>query len=417
MEITKKKIWIVSIYTSPPKYDSHLRHKKFLQYLQENGYDVTIITGSFLPGKKIDLIQNNLKYVKCEYDGKKYIHIKTKHYKGNGLSRMFSIFLFSFRLLRLKNKFEKPDIIIHNAHIPFDMLVALCAKKLKAKYIIEVWDLWPESFVAFNLISKNNPFMNIAYQIEKNLYMKADKIIFSMEGGKDYIIEKGWDKKHGGPIDLEKIYYINNGLDIDEFEENKSKYQLEDLHLENDSIFKIIYLGSISLANDIKLLVDTAELLLDYHKIIFLIYGDGTERTFLEDYCKNKCISNVIFKEKWIELKYVPYVLSKSSLNILNYKLNSVDKYGGSQGKLFQYLGSGKPICSNQIMGYDIIQKYDIGIAENFKSNQEYADAILKVYNMSNNEYNNICSNALNAAKNFDYRVLSNKLIYVLSEL
>jgi glycosyltransferase involved in cell wall biosynthesis len=417
MALNNKKIWIVSIYTSPPPFDSHLRHNKFAQYLQETGYDVSIITSSFLPRKKIDLIQNKRKYIQCVYDGIEYIHIKTPHYTGNGLVRMFSIFIFALRLMQLRNKFVKPDMIIHNAHIPFDILISRCARKLKAKYIVEVWDLWPESFVAFGLIGKNNPLLKLAYRMEKAMYGKSDRIVFSMEGGKDYIIKKGWDIGHGGPVDLNKIHYINNGIDIKAFEENKEKYQLRDEDLDNDGIFKVIYLGSIKLANDLKLLIDAASLLKNHSTIKFLIYGDGTERAFLENYCLENSIDNVLFKEKWIEPKYVPFILSKSSLNILNYKSNTINQFGGSQGKLFQYLGCGKPICSNQVMGYDPILKYNLGIAEEFKSAREYADAVLKIYEMNSQNYKDICDRSLNAAKEYDYRILSNKLIKMCNEL
>ena len=71
--------------------------------------------------------------------------------------------------------------------------------------------------------------------------------------------------------------------------------------------------------------------------------------------CKKETISNVIFKEKWVNPKYIPYILSKSNLNILNYIPNYIWKYGAIQNKLFQYLASGKPILSNLKMGYCLI--------------------------------------------------------------
>ena len=120
----------------------------------------------------------------------------------------------------------------------------------------------------------------------------------------------------------------------------------------NDQLFKVIYIGSIRLANNLKQLIDAACLLKEYNNIKFIIYGDGNEREELISYCRDNGINNVILKQKWIELKYIPYVLSKSSLNILNYMKTDILKYGGSQGKLFQYLASGKPIISNPRMGF-----------------------------------------------------------------
>ena len=122
-------------------------------------------------------------------------------------------------------------------------------------------------------------------------------------------------------------------------------------------------------------------------------------------------MSNIIFKQKWIGLKYVPYVVSKSSLNIINYMPSDILKYGGSQGKLFQYLASGKPICSNVKMGYCLINKYNLGIAENFQTAQDYADAILKIARLSKKEYRDMCLRVKSVALDFDYKVLTEKLI------
>jgi glycosyltransferase involved in cell wall biosynthesis len=268
-------------------------------------------------------------------------------------------------------------------------------------------DLWPESFVALGLISKKNPFTKFAYRAEKWLYKKADLIVFSMEGGKNYLIEKGWDIDSGGPIDLNKVHYINNGVDLEEFDSNKKLYKIDDPDLEEDHIFKVIYLGSIRLANDLKQLVDAAKLLVHHTNIKFYIYGDGPDREYLENYCKEHDIINVMFKQKWIEIKYVPYVLSKSSLNILNYKKSDIVRFGGSQSKSFQYMASGKPICSNIKMGFCPITRYNLGIAKEFETPAEYAESILSFAQMNEKDYMEMCIRARKAAENYDYKKLT----------
>jgi len=404
-------IWYISHYIAPPEFDTHSRAIKFTEYLSLHGYDVTIFSSSFLHNKNIDLITDKRKFIEKVYNGKKFVHIKTRGYKSNGLSRFYSLFQFSVRLLHIRNKFQKPDIIIHTAQIPFQNLIIRLAHKLNAKYIVEVLDLWPESFVAYKLIGKKNPLLKLAYSAERKVYEKADSIIFSMEGGKDYIIEKKWDIENGGKIDLNKVYYINNGVDINEFEENKIKYRIEDRDLEDTNSFKVIYLGSIRLANNLKQLIEAAYQLKENSNIKFLIFGDGNERQTLEKYCIENKISNVIFKQKWIELKYVPYVVSQSSLNIINYMPSDILKYGGSQGKLFQYLAGGKPICSNVKMGYCLINKYNLGIAENFQTPRDYANAILKLAQLDENQYSDMCLRVKNVALGFDYKILTEKLI------
>ncbi len=405
----KKKIWLINPFAMPPKYEVRIQTIKRAQYLIALGHDVTIISGSYLHNTSINLITDNRKFIEAEYNGIRFIHIKTNNYSGNGVSRFYNLFLFSFRLLFLSDKFAKPDAIAQVVFIPFDIILHYVAKKFKAKHIADVLDLWPESFVQYGLISKNNPLTKLAYFAEKWLYERADKIVFSMEGGRDYIIEKGWDIDSGGKINLKKVHYINNGVDLNDFDKNKELYKLDDSDLEDDLLFKVIYIGSIRLANNIKMLIDAAESLKDKKNIRFLIYGDGDDRDHLEKYCISKQINNVIFKQKWIELKYVPYVLSKSSLNILNYMPCGILQYGGSQSKLFQYMASGKPICSNVKMSYCPISKYNLGIAQDFKSTNDYAHAILSFAEMDSSEYNTFCNNSITASKNYDYKFLTAK--------
>lgn len=416
--LKNKTIWLICINAQPPKIDTHLRHLKLADYLISKGYNVIIIAGSYLHYNKTNLINDSSKFLYKEFDKKKYYFINVNSYTSNGLNRIISIFKFGFKLFKYRNLFEKPDIIIHNLRVPFDFLVYFAAKKLKAKYITEVWDLWPESFVAVGLMSKNSLFVKLAYAVEKWLYTKADRIVFTMEGAKDYIKEKRWDKNSGGTIDMAKYVYINNGVDILDFDYNKENYIIEDEDLLDCSIFKVIYIGSIRLANNLKLLIDAAKLLQTEPNLKLFIYGDGDEREELIRYCAENNINNVVFKQKWVEIKYIPYILSRSSLNILNYKKNAIQRFGSSQGKLFQYFASGKPICSNQNLGYDPVKRYRAGVSECFESPREYADAILKFYAIFNtNEYNILCENARKAASDFDYNKLSEEYYNVINGL
>lgn len=410
----KKRIWLINQYAMPPKYEVRIQTLKRAQYLIEKGHDVTIISGSFLHNTDINLIKDKSKFIRVTYDNIKFIHIRTSSYKGNGLSRFLNLFQFTCRFILLSKKFVKPDVIAQIATVPFGNLIYFVAKRFKAKYIVDVVDLWPESFVAFGLAGKNNPFIKFSYWAEKWLYKRADEVIFSMEGGKDYIIEKKWDKLNGGPIDLSKIHYINNGVDLHDFNLNKNTFKIENQHFEDSSIFKVVYLGSIRLVNNIKLLIDAANHLKYNDKIKILIYGDGGDREYLENYCKDNDIFNVHFMEKWVELKYVPYILSNASLNVLNYQQGSIFKYGGSQSKSFQYMASGKPIISNLQMGYCPIKKFNLGIAKEFKSSEEYANAILSIKNLTHEKYNELCNNAKNTAKLYDYKFLTDKFAELL---
>lgn len=408
-----KRIWIINYYNVPPAYTSNPRHIELSEFLKKLGYEVILIGASYLADRKINLIESNGKYLHTHYGTHEFIHIKVNSYNGNGLSRMLSIFKFGWNIRKYSKYFPKPDIVIHNIHMPFDYAIVGAVKELNAKYIAEAWDLWPDSFVRFGLIGKNNPLTKIAYQIEKRTYYSADRIIFSFEGGINYLRQKKWTKDTGGKIDEKNVFYINNGVNLKSFKENIDLYKLDDQDLNNNDYYYITYIGSMQLVNDLIKLLDAAALLENYKKIKFLLYGDGSDREMLEQYCVEKKIYNVIFKEKWVPLKYIPYILSKSTLNIMNYQQN-FGVYGVSSGKLFQYLAAGKPICANIQMNYCIITQNNIGVAKNFIDAKEYSDAILSLLPFEPNSYNEMCKRVLATSKEFDFPVLFRKIIPVI---
>lgn len=410
-----KKIWIVNYYTNPPEFVSNPRHLEFARNLTAAGFEVSIFSSGFLRGKNINLVPKGKKYYQINKDGYHFIHIKSRHYKGNGIARMFSIIQFAFRILLFRNNFEKPDYILHNVHVPFDYPILWCARMLKAQYIAEVWDLWPDAFVRMGLVKKNNLLVKLAFKIEKWIYEKADKIIFSFEGGMQYLTERKLLLSQGGKVDPKKIFYINNGVNLEEFNRNKESFKIQDKDLEDDDYFKVVYLGSVRMVNNVKQLIDAAAILKDKKNIRFLIYGDGDDRPYLEEYCKINSINNVIFKDKWIPLKNVPYVLSRSSLNILNYK-KDFGTYGASSGKLFLYLASGKPICCNVEMNYCLLKKHLLGIAREFNDSQEYAEAILSLQEMDPKSRMSMHERLLSVVEDFDYKRLSAKLISAIVE-
>ena len=407
-------VWIVNHYAVPPSIASGMvRHFYFAKYLQEKGHQVSIITAGRVHNTNINMINDNSLYLSKEMDGVKYIFVRSHGYQGNGVDRIINMIGFPFEIKRTMRKLlkkERPDVIYASSPDIFVPFFAMrFGKKYKIPIVFEVRDLWPESIVEYNGMSSNNPIIRILYSLEKWMYKNASQLIFTFPGGEDYLIDKKWDKV----VDLKKVNYINNGVDLETYREQQ-KDELYDQDLLNDK-FKVIYMGSIRKVNNIELLVSVAvELQRRGEKDIqFLIYGDGTEKEELEKRCKDQELTNIVFKGR-VEKKYIPYILSKSNLNLLNYKQSSTWKYGGSQNKQFEYLASGRPICSNVKMGHSIIEYYQCGLERNMNTVDEYIETILYYKNMEKNEYERQCKNALLAANEFDYSILAGKVESVL---
>lgn len=405
-----KNIWIFNHYAGPPSICTGLRHFNFAKYLKQAGYKVTIFASSAQHNSSINLIKDDKKYIKYIEEDIPFVYIKTRQYKGNGKERIKNMVDYYKGVSKIADNFEKPDVIIGSSVHPLACLAAIkLSKKYQCKNIVEIRDLWPKTFVSLGMLSKDSFLVKLMYTGEKWLYKNAQNIVFTMEGGKDYVIDQGWSNS----INLDKIYYINNGVDLEEFKTNIRECKIDDEDLDNKKIFKVIYAGSIRQANGLDRLIKVAEILKDEEHLLFLIYGDGPDKRYLEEYCYKNNINNVKFKGK-IEKKYIPYVLSQSNLNILNYIKTDIFRYGTSQNKFFEYLASGKPICASLTHKYCVITKYKCGIAKDFNTINEYAEAILEIKNLSSQEYQKLCRNAQRAAEEYDFKNLTNKLIRVI---
>lgn len=406
------KVWIINHYAIPPSLGGLVRHYYFSKYLQEKGHEVKIFTASKIHNTDVNMIADKKSYIEKDMDGVTYTFVRTSDYKGNGIDRIINMLQFPIRIWSVCRKFEKPDVIYTSSPDIFTAVSAvLMAKCLKVKKVVEVRDLWPESIVEFSGFSRKNPIIQILYQMEKWLYRNADELIFTMAGGKQYIKDKGWTRG----INPKKIHQINNGVDLKEFEYNKEHFQIQDEDLENEETFKVIYTGSIRSANNVETLVKAVEKLDEPERCQLLLYGDGTDKERLEQYCKKHKLSNVKFKGK-VEKKYIPYILSKSDLNIINYRQTGLFRYGGSQNKLFEYFASGKPICSNVQMGYSLIEKYHCGIEKDISSDKEYADLIRTFMDMTSEEYALYLQNSRRIAEKHDFKVLTDKLEKILED-
>ena len=395
-----KTIWIVNYYTGRPGAINNPRYLEFSANFLAAGYEVITFNSSRLA--KVEVKE---KFLEKWYGPHHFIHVKVPGYGGT-VKRVWSIFAFAMRIFFNRKRFPKPDVILHNVHTPFDYPVIWAARKLGAKYIAEAWDMWPEDFVTFGLLKADSPIMKFAYNVERRLYEKADEVVFTFEGGPDYLREKGWTTDKGGTIDPAKVHYINSGVNLDKFDHDCKTYTRKDEDLLDPDIYKIIYLGSIRMVNHVEELIKAAAILKDNPRYRFFIYGDGNERPELEQYVKDNGITNVVFKEKHIPFEEVAWVVSQATVNIMNYQ-KDFGIHGVSSGKMFQYFAAGKPILCNIKLNYSEIARNNLGIDRDIDTPEEYAAAIRELAEQQKDEYDAMCARVRDTARRFDYKLLA----------
>lgn len=412
-----KRIWIVNYYTGTPLTQSNPRYPQFARRFMDAGYEVITFNSSQSAHTQEEQTASGQQFLERSYNGLQFVHVNAPAYTGNSVKRMYSIWRFASMIKNAAYRFPKPDIVLHNIHPPFDYPIVGMAKELKAKYIAEAWDLWPEDFVTFGLVKANNPAMKLAYAIEKQYYYKADEIIFTFLGAFDYLKRQGWMKEQGGKIDSAHLHYINNGIDLDQFDIDKVLYSREDADLNDPRVKKIIYLGSINKANNVKTLVDAAALMQDCNDYRFFIYGNGVFRAELLQYVEDNNINNVVFKETKIPLAECAWVVSQATVNVMNYE-KGFGKWGVSSGKMFQYLAAGKPIICNIDIAYDnVIQDNNLGYCQDITTPEDFVKVIRNLSEQPRDEYEAMCKRVREVAKRFDYKHLAAEEIKIIEGL
>ena len=410
------KIWIVNYYTGTPINASNPRYIKLAKYFMEAGHDVVTFNSSLAAGSQKEQCDSGGLFLERKYGDCHFVHVNAPAYKGNGIRRMFSIWKFASLIKNNAKRFPKPDVILHNIHPPFDYPIVKLAKKFKCKYITEAWDLWPDAFVYMGWLKATSPIMKWAYSVERKYYYAADEVVFTFLGAFDYLKRQGWMLEQGGRIDSKHLHYINNGVDLEQFDKDKVSYPRPDEDMNDDSLYRIVYLGSINVANHVKTLVDAAALLKNNSKYRFFIYGNGAYRPELEQYVKDNHIENVVFKETRIPLEECAWVVGQAKVGVMNYE-KGFGRLGVSSGKMFQYLAAGKPIVCNVRIDYDdVITDNNIGIAREMETAEDYAKAIKQLAEQPDEEYMAMCKRVRKVAEQFDYKILAAKELKLLNK-
>lgn len=392
-------VLMIAHYGQQPPQNTMRRYHNWGKELVSRGYRVTIIAASTLHNKEFDYI-SELGTDHSECDGVEYLYVKTNQYHGNGLRRVRN--MLSFCIGIGKYSYLEPDVIIISGAYLFGF-----AKRIfrKIPLITDTADLWPESIVQYTGISEYNPAIRIVYMLVKKAYINSSALIFSMEGGNEYLREQ----KYSNKIDYSKVFHINMGCDIPQ----KDK-ELEEVSFDlgwdmND--FNIVYCGSIRTANQVQKVCDAALIIKKRGdtNIAFRIYGNGDDLETLKIYVADNAIDNVHFYGR-IEKEKIPYILSQGKANLLTYKNAPLWKYGGSQSKLFDYLASARPVICNVKFGYNLIERYNCGVVASDQSPEALADAIDTLYKKSPLELKEMGIRARKAAEMYDQPILVDEL-------
>ena len=417
MEIKQKKtIWFINQNSYLPEDGPHIRHYALGKYLSRDGYESFVFAGNELHhnGRRIDTGKGL--YFEKHRDGVHFFYVKTHHYNKNDIHRVLNIISFYLNVFKVCRKVEqeygKPDVIYASSMYPTALVAGIkLAKKYNVKCILENRDIVPDGFIANGLIQENGFFVKIARLFMRKIFEKSDALVFTMSKGPKYILDMKWDKSHGGKIDMTKVFYINNGVDMEAVTQNEKCFVLEDPDLDDPRVFKVVYFGAIRFMNQMPLFIETASELKrrGMNNIKILMWGNGTKLNEMRNVIRDNHLDNIILKG-YVEKKYIPSIARRADVFIGTGNSCSVDKYGMSFNKLFDYLAAGKPIILPFQVAGSIVASNGAGLEIDNADAKTLADAIITFKEMPHEKYLEYCENAKKTGLQFDYALLSKQV-------
>ena len=371
------------------------------------GHKVNIIAGDYSHLRKVNPVINN-DFETENIDGITYYWVKTGTYEGNGVKRAITMFRFVGKLWWNASKIVKkihPDVIIASSTYPIDTFAAQrVAKKAKAKLIHEVHDMWPATLIELGGMAKTNPFV-IAMQLgEDSAYKNSDFVVSLLPNTKKYMMEHGMAEQ--------KFVWIPNGVVLEDWEKQvvlpkDCRKILEKCR--RKAKFIVGYFGGHAMSNALDTLIDTARSLKDNRDILFVLVGDGTEKSRLQGRAKG--LSNILFLPS-ISKKYIPALLQKFDCVYIGAKKSTLYRFGISMNKLYDAMMGGKPILYAVTAANNYVEQYHCGISVEPESVEALKKGILQMLHMPLEQREKMGSNGQAAAvQNFSYEVLAKRLL------
>lgn len=332
----------------------------------ELGASVEIVTSDFEHHKKcyretgiIELHPFKITFLHENFYNK---NISIKRIKGH--------VSFAARLKDYLKMRKKPDVI-YCAVPPIGsaLVTAEYAKKNKIRFVIDVQDLWPETFTMAlgNGIAAHMLLKPLDFAVNK-VYKSADAIIAV---SKTYV--KRATKVNKKAKIKESVLLGTDGKIVDEI---INTFHEDEVNEE----FIVGYVGNLGKSYDFLNVFKALSLLKarGINDIKFMIIGDGSERQRIEEFSK-QYFDNIEITG------YLPYEKMFIELLKCDIVLNPIvkDSVSSIVNKVGDYAAAGKAVINTQASNEyrSMVEKYNIGFNTTPENPESIADSILILYN------------------------------------
>lgn len=320
-----RRVLVFNHFAAPRGAPGGTRHVELFSRLR--GWEAKIIAAN----------RNYLTRAKTDPDGI-YSTVWSFPYGGNGLGRVFNWISYAATATVAGLRSPRPDLVYASSpHLLAALAGWLVARIRRARFILEVRDLWPQVLVEMDALSERSLLFRALNKLERFLYRKADAIVVLSRGVRQRLVTQN--------LSAERVHLVPNGADPQDFVPPASRAELRSCYELEGLVFA--YTGAHGPANGLDLLLDAAaELREELPDVTFLLVGDGSVKLDLIRRVERERLSNVRFLPP-ISKQEIPALLGAVDVGVHVLADVPLFSYGVSPNKLFDYMAAGLPVITN----------------------------------------------------------------------
>lgn len=408
------RILLINHYAGSELHGMEFRPHQLARHWAQAGHDVTVVAGSFS-----HLRNKNPVAEACVTQemiaGVRYRWIRTRKYSGNGIDRILNIFDFIRGLYKENRGFLTtwiPDAVIASSTYPFDIYPARkIARRVGAKLIWEVHDLWPLSPIELGGYSRWHPFIVATQVAEDACCRSADAVVSILPKAIEHLSTRG--------LPASKYYVVQNGAEVNDVE---ATIQSAFLLPHNESTLQpkqrpltVGFAGSHNSANSIDTLLKACSIAGESH-VNCLLIGEGPEKPALISLASAVAPRQVTFAPR-VERQQALKMLRCCDAIYVGLRKKEVYQFGISMNKIFDAMLCERPILASFSAGNNPVADAGCGLTVPAEDAVALAGAITEIYRMSETERLKLGARGTRFLKeNHCYADLARKFLWIIND-
>lgn len=256
---------------------------------------------------------------------------------GGGRSRLMSWFTYVRKAAWLGLRARQLDLVYASTpHLLTPLAGWLVSTVRRVPFVVEVRDLWPETFVSAGVLREGSLQHRALALLERWIMRRADHLVVVTDGWEEHFAALG--------VPAGRVTVIKNGTEVSDFavtetkEELRARWGIRGI----TAIFSGAH-GAHGTQNGIPSIIEAAAELPDVN---FLFVGDGPGKAPAIELATSLGLTNVEFRDP-VSKAELPSLLAACDIGLQTLAPLAIFRQGISPNKLFDYMAAGLPVVSN----------------------------------------------------------------------